>query len=285
MMTWNCGQFHLELGRKTYVMGILNATPDSFSGDGVFTDSGVEEATERALKMIEDGADILDIGGESTRPGSRPVSLEEELERVVPLVRALAPRVSIPISIDTTKSQVARQAIEAGASIINDISGATFDPEMLDAVAATDAGLILMHLRGTPWSMKASQAQGDHSDVIVEVIEFWTARLEAARMAGIGDDRLAFDAGFGFGKSVPENLELLRRGRELTAFGFPTLSGTSRKSTLGKVLGDVPVEERVFGSAAATALAIAGGADMVRVHDVREMAQVVAVCDATLRVP
>lgn len=279
MKIWHCGRFRLELGRKTYVMGILNATPDSFSGDGVMND----QAVERAHQMIADGADILDIGGESTRPGSKPISVEEELERVVPLVRALVERVSIPLSIDTTKAEVARQAVEAGAAIINDISGATFDEKMLETVAATDAAIILMHLRGTPWSMKASVAEGESHDVIDEVLQFWKLRLEAARAAGIPDERIGFDAGFGFGKSVEENLELLRRGRELTDFGYPTLSATSRKSTIGKVLGDAPVEERVFGTAATTALAIAGGADMVRVHDVREMAQVVRVCDATLR--
>jgi dihydropteroate synthase len=279
MKIWHCGRFRLQLGRKTYVMGIVNATPDSFSGDGVLADYAVA----RALQMIEDGADILDIGGESTRPGSQPVSLEEELERVVPLTQALAARIDVPISIDTTKAEVARQAIEAGASIINDISGATFDEKMISTIAATDAGLILMHLRGTPWSMKASVAEGGTPDVIAEVLQFWSLRLDSARAAGIPDERIAFDAGFGFGKSVEENLELLRRGRELTDFGFPTLSATSRKSTIGKVLGDLPADERVFGTAATTALAIAGGADMVRVHDVREMAQVVQVCDAALR--
>lgn len=279
MKIWNCGRFQLELGAKTYIMGIVNATPDSFSGDGKLGDGAID----RALQQVADGADILDIGGESTRPGSEKVSLDEELGRVIPIVEALAARTSVPLSVDTTKAEVARQAVEAGASIVNDISGGTFDAEMLPTVAATDTGLIQMHLRGTPQSMDWSQKFGGERDVIAEVLDFWRARLEEARQCGIADDRLAFDAGFGFGKSVEENLTLLRRGRELSAFGFPTLSATSRKSTIGKVLGELAVEERLFGTAATVALAITGGADVVRVHDVKEMAQVARVCDATLR--
>jgi dihydropteroate synthase len=166
---------------------------------------------------------------------------------------------------------------------LNDISGGTFDAEMLPTVAGTDAGLILMHLRGTPQSMNWSAKFGGEGDVIAEVLDFWGQRLEEARRCGIADERLGFDAGFGFGKSIEENLTLLRRGRELSDFGFPTLSATSRKSSIGKVLGGLEPEERVFGTAATVALAIAGGADMVRVHDVKEMSQVARVCDAALR--
>ncbi len=320
MKIWKCGRFDLEIGAKTYIMGIVNATPDSFSGDGTLG----ENALTRALKMIDDGADILDIGGESTRPGAIPVGLDEELARVLPLIGALSARVKIPLSIDTTKSEVARCAIEVGASIVNDISGATFDEKMLEIVAGSDAGLILMHLRGTPREMKASEAvaffptltlptsgegtgqpriranlqetqYGSVSSplvgkvregpkkIIPEILRFWRNRLEAARAAGIPDDRLCFDAGFGFGKSLDENLEILRSGRELRDFGFPILSGTSRKSTLGKILDNAPVEARIFGTAAATALAIAGGADIIRVHDVAEMRDVARVCDAVTR--
>jgi dihydropteroate synthase len=279
MKIWQCGQFRLEMGVKTYVMGILNVTPDSFSGDGKLGNAAIE----RALQQIEDGADLLDIGGESTRPGSEKVSLDEELRRVLPVVEALSSRVSVPLSIDTTKAEVARRAIDAGASIVNDISGATFDATMLETVAATDAGLVLMHLRGTPQSMKWSESQEKSDDVISEVLAFWANRLEASRAAGIADERLAFDAGFGFGKSVAENLEIVRRGRELSDFGFPTLSATSRKSTIGKILGDLPVEERILGGAALAALAIANGADMIRVHDVKAMAQVAKMADAVCR--
>lgn len=282
MKFWKCGAFELELGAKTYIMGIVNATPDSFSGDGV----AAEKAINRALRMIDEGADILDIGGESTRPGAAPVSLEEELKRTLPVIEILANRVSIPLSIDTTKAAVARRALDAGAAIVNDISGATFDNAMLETLAPTHCGVILMHLRGTPQAMQWSQKSGDENaenDVIAEVLDFWRARRESASQAGIGDERLCFDAGFGFGKSVEENLAIIRRGRELGALGFPTLSGTSRKSTIGKILDGASVEERLMGTAATVALAIAGGADIVRVHDVREMADVVRISDAICR--
>ena len=276
---WKCGRFDLELGAKTYLMGIVNATPDSFSGDGVAAD----KAVARALKMVEEGADMLDIGGESTRPGAQPVSLDEELRRVIPVVEQLVARIEIPLSVDTTKAAVARRALDAGASIVNDISGATFDAEMFGALANSACGVILMHLRAAPQAMEWSRKSGGQSDVLAEVLDFWRARRRAANQAGIEDERLCFDAGFGFGKSVEENLELIRRGRELSDFGFPTLSGTSRKSTIGKILTGAPVEERLMGTAATVALAIAGGADMVRVHDVRAMRDVVRVSDAICR--
>ena len=281
MKQWHCGHYRLELGRKTYVMGIVNATPDSFSGDGI----SPTKAVERGLRMVEDGADLLDIGGESTRPGSDPVTLDDELRRVLPVVEGLlAAGADVPLSIDTTKSEVARRAVEAGASLINDISGATFDPQMLSVCAQSECGVALMHLRGTPQTMGWSRQTHDAgSDVVAEVLAFWNARRAAAREAGIADERLCFDAGFGFGKSVEENLELIRRGLELAAFGFPTLSGTSRKSTIGRILDGAPVEERLFGTAATIALAVQSGADIVRVHDVKEMAQVARVADAVCR--
>lgn len=282
MQLWKCGRFELPLQQKTYVMGIVNATPDSFSNDGALG----EPALEYALGLIEEGADILDIGGESTRPGAAPVSAEEELQRVLPLVRALARETSVPISVDTSKAEVARQALDAGAAIINDISAGTFDPEMFQTLANFDCGVVLMHLRGKPQSMKASTRQSSPTestrpaDLIEEVLEFWQERVECAEAAGIRRERICLDAGFGFGKSLDENLELIRRGRELRELGFPILSGLSRKSTIGKVLGDLPVEERLFGTAAATALAIQNGADIIRVHDVRELAQVARMTDA-----
>ena len=280
MKIWKCGRFDLELGGKTYLMGIVNATPDSFSGDGVAAD----KAVDRALRMIDEGADILDIGGESTRPGAAKVSLEAELRRTLPVIEKLAARVPIPLSIDTTKALVARRALEAGAAIVNDISGATFDEAMLQTIAPSGCGVILMHLRGAPEAMQWSQKSGGTGDVIAEVTDFWRARRQSANDVGIGDERLCFDAGFGFGKSVAENLSLIARGRELSALGFPTLAGTSRKSTIGKILDDAPVEERLMGTAATVALAIAGGADIVRVHDVRAMRDVVRVSDAICRV-
>jgi dihydropteroate synthase len=289
---WSCGRLRLPLGARTFVMGIVNATPDSFSGDGTLASpfDALERSMQHALSHIAHGADILDIGGESTRPGAFPVSQQEEIKRVVPLVRALRalPECeSTVISIDTTKSDVARAALEAGADAINDISGATFDPAMLQVLAASNCGVVLMHLRGTPQSMGWSQSAGASGDVIAEVLAFWRERVQAAQNAGIEPERIVLDAGFGFGKSVEENLELLRRGRELCGFGFPILSGTSRKSTIGKVLsderGDLPVDERAWGTAATVAAAIATGADIVRVHDVREMAQVARVSDAIFR--
>jgi dihydropteroate synthase len=277
MREWHCGQYRLEIGRKTLVMGIVNATPDSFSGDGHLGD----DAIKRALQMVEDGADILDIGGESTRPGATPVSSDEECRRVLPLIEALAERANVPLSVDTSKSEVARHALEAGASIINDISGGTFDAAMMPMLAQHDCGIVMMHLRGT--KERAAGGQSDGDDVIAEVLAFWSERVQAARREGIADERLVLDAGFGFGKTVEENLTLLRRGQELNAFGFPTLSATSRKSTIGKVLGDAPVEERLFGTAACVSLAIAQGADIVRVHDVRAMGQVARMTDAVVR--
>ncbi len=288
MNTWKCGCYSLELHRKTYVMGIVNATPDSFSGDGVAA-RGLDAMLAHALQLAQDGADILDIGGESTRPGAEKVPEDEELRRVLPLIRALTARLDVPLSVDTTKSAVARAAIEAGAAIINDISAGTFDPAMLPTLAEFDCGVILMHLRGTPqtmeWSRQVRNAECGmrNQDVIEEILDFWRERVEAARAAGIADERIALDAGFGFGKSVDENLEILRRGRELSDFGFPTLSATSRKSTIGKILDDAPIGERLFGTAATTALAIANGADIVRVHDVKQMAQVARMTDAIVR--
>ncbi len=279
MHIWKCGRFNLPIGERTLVMGILNATPDSFSGDGVLG----KQALDHALQMIEDGADILDIGGESTRPGAVAVSAEEEVERLLPLVEALSARTEIPLSVDTSKAEVARRALDAGAAIINDISAGTFDSAMLPLLGTRDCGVVLMHLRGTPENMAGNiQPQEAATDVIAEVIAFWQRRVDAARAAGISKDRICLDAGFGFGKTVAENLELVRRGQELSTLGFPVLSALSRKSTLGKVLGDAPVEERLLGTAAATALAIHNGAHIVRVHDIKEMAQVARVTDAVM---
>jgi dihydropteroate synthase len=278
MRTWNCGRFQLPIGQRTLVMGILNATPDSFSGDGVLG----KQALDRALQMIEDGADILDIGGESTRPGAVAVSAEEEIRRLLPLVEALSAQTNTPLSVDTSKAEVARRMLDAGATIINDISAGTFDSAMLPLLGTRECGIVLMHLRGTPENMAGNVQQNTTGDVIAEVLAFWQRRIEAARAAGVTDDRLCLDAGFGFGKSVEENLELVRRGQELSDLGFPILSALSRKSTLGKVLGDAPVEERLFGTAAATALAIHNGAHIIRVHDVKEMVQVARVADAII---
>ncbi len=270
-------------------MAILNVTPDSFSGDGL-SHRVLDENVKVALQTIENGADIMDIGGESTRPGASEISAEEETRRVVPLVEKLATRVAVPISVDTTKSEVARRALEAGASIINDISGATADAQMLPLLAQSDCGLVLMHRRGNSQTMKASEAavssqRSAEKDIIAEVLEFWRERVKLLEKIGIVRERIALDAGFGFGKSVEENLAIVRRGRELSNFGLPTISATSRKSTIGRVLdlGNSATEERIWGTAATVALAIANGAEIVRVHDVREMAQVARLSDAIVR--
>ncbi len=279
-MHWNCNRFRFDTTQRTLIMGIVNATPDSFSGDGRLH----QDAFSHALKQIDEGADILDIGGESTRPGALPVSTNEEIARVVPLIeklRAHSNAAHIAISTDTTKSAVARAAIDAGADIINDISGATFDVQMLPTLAASTCGVVLMHLRGTPQTMQPSQQSGNaRDDVIAEILAFWRERMNAANAAGIDSERIALDAGFGFGKSVAENLAIIARGRQLLACGRPTLSATSRKSTIGKILDDAPVENRLLGTAATVAVAIANGAQIVRVHDVRAMREVARVCDA-----
>jgi len=273
-----CGRHDLPLGAKTYVMGILNTTPDSFSGDGL--GDSVEAAVLRAERMVADGADMLDVGGESTRPGAEEVPLEEELCRVVPVIAALAERFPVPISVDTYKSAVAREAVRAGATIVNDISGLRFDPEMAAVAAEAGAAVVIMHIQGTPRTM---QQHPHYEDLMTEVCDYLQESTEIAEAAGIPRAQVVLDPGFGFGKTVEHNLELLRRLRELTSYGQPVLAGTSRKSTIGKVLGGLPPEERVEGTAATIAIAIHNGADIVRVHDVKEMARVAKMTDAIVR--
>jgi len=272
-----CGPYTLPLGQKTYVMGIVNVTPDSFSGDGLA--GSADAAVRQAAQMVADGADILDVGGESTRPGAEPVSLEDELLRVVPVVRALA-SLNVPISVDTYKSEVAREALAAGATIINDISGLRFDPAMAGVVAAANVPVVVMHIKGTPRTM---QQQPGYDDLLTEVCAYLQESTALAEAAGIPRDQVILDPGFGFAKTIAQNLELLRRLRELTSYGQPVLLGTSRKSTIGHILGDLPPEERVEGTAATVTLGIANGADIVRVHDVKAMARVAKMTDAIVR--
>lgn len=275
---WLCCEKHLALGEKTLIMGILNATPDSFSGDGFGGD--VEEGLRRARQMAADGADILDIGGESSRPGAEPVGAEEELRRVLPLIEAIANELDVAISIDTTKAEVAEQALARGACIINDISALRHDPAMAVTAAGARAGVVLMHLLGTPRDM---QQDPRYTDLMGEITAFLTEAADRALAVGLGPDRIVVDPGIGFGKTVEHNLEILRRLEELRALGYPVLVGTSRKSTIGKVTGAEP-HQRLEGTAATVALAIAAGADIVRVHDVKEMAQAAKMADAILRV-
>lgn len=265
-------------GDRTLVLGILNITPDSFSDGGRFfsPDSAIRHAEE----MVADGADILDLGGESTRPGSDPLPAEEELRRVMPVIEALADRIHVPLSVDTYKSEVARRCILAGAAMVNDISALAFDPAMASTLAELGTPVCLMHIRGTPRTM---QDNAVYHDVVTEVRDELKERVDAALRAGIRKENIIIDPGFGFAKNSSHNLELLRRLRELTVMGYPVLSGTSRKSMIGSVLGGLSVEDRIEGTAATVAISIANGAAIVRVHDVKEMTRVARMSDAIVR--
>lgn len=271
-----CAGRTLELGRRTLVMGILNLTADSFSGDGLGGD--LDAALAQATRFVEAGCDLLDVGGESTRPGSEGVSVDEELERVLPVVEGLADQFDAVVSIDTSKPEVARLAVAAGAGLINDVNGLRA-PGMVETVAETGAAACIMHMQGSPRDMQDNPA---YEDLMAEVFDFLAARVEAAEEAGVPRERLLIDPGFGFGKTAEHNLEILRRLRELRSLGCGLLVGTSRKSTIGKVL-DAPVDERLMGTAATCAVAIANGADVIRVHDVPEMMQVARMSDAIVR--
>lgn len=276
-----CGRRALRFGHRTLVMGVVNVTPDSFSGDGLLTGPGwLERVVQVGRRMVEDGADLLDVGGESSRPGAAPVPLEEELRRVVPAVEALRRVVDVPISVDTTKAEVARQALRAGADMVNDISALRHDPDMVRVVADSGCGVVLMHMKGTPQDM---QRDPRYEDVVAEVRDFLAEQVEWAERHGIPRDRILVDPGFGFGKRPEHNLELVRNLRAFRELGCPVLLGPSRKSTIGVILGGLPPAERVEGTAAVVALAVACGVDVVRVHDVRAMARVVRVADAVVR--
>ncbi len=251
---------------------MLNVTPDSFSDGGCFLDS--DAAVAQARRMAGEGADILDVGGESTRPGASPVAEAEELRRVVPVIERI--RGLRAISIDTTKAAVADRAIEAGAVVVNDVSGATADPEMLPVVAARGAAIILMHRKGTPQTM---DQLARYRDVVDEVKAFLSARIEAALAAGVTRDRIAVDPGIGFAKNLTHNLTLLARIDEIVALGFPVVVGVSRKRFLGRLL-DAPTETRLEGTVTASLLAVVGGARLVRVHDVAPMARALRVARA-----
>lgn len=272
----------LVLGERTLLMGVLNVTPDSFSDGGEFLDS--RKAARQALRLEQEGADILDIGAESTRPGSRGVSAAEELRRLLPVLERLRSCLKIPISVDTRKSAVAEIALGAGAEIINDISGLRHDPRMAQIVASHRVPIILMHMRGTPQTM---QMRPFARDVMRDVAAGLRRSLAIARHAGVAQSRLLIDPGIGFGKSFEQNYELLRKLPELAKLGYPLLVGPSRKGFLGRTLAQdgnpVATGERIWGTAVAVAAAIFGGAHIVRVHDVAEMAQVSRVADHVLR--
>lgn len=264
LLTWRVGGRTLQTGRFPLLMGIVNVTPDSFSDGGRFIER--DAAVVHALQLAEDGADILDIGGESTRPGSEPVGEAEELRRVVGVVERLRPQTERLISIDTTKAEVARQAVAAGADIVNDISGLTFDAAMPEICADSDCGVICMHIKGTPQTM---QDDPHYDDVVSDVTTFLSDRLSELESAGIARERIAIDPGIGFGKTAQHNVDLLSNAGTLRSLGRPVLIGHSRKRFLAKVLGR-PVEERTFGTIGVAIGVAAQGADMIRVHDVRE---------------
>ncbi len=267
----------IEINNKTLIMAVLNVTPDSFSDGGSY--STIESAVNSALKMIELGADIIDIGGESTRPGAEPVSLEEEIKRTVPVIAALREKSDVLISIDTTKSEVARQAIKAGADIINDISAFKMDPGMTQVAVDTGAGAMLMHMRGTPQTM---QNDLHYDDLIGEIKNYFSDIISELEKVGIEKNRLMIDPGIGFSKNVEQNLQLINQLDKFLEFNVPILLGTSRKSFIGKVLNLEKPAERIWGTAASISVGICKGASVVRVHDINEMKQISSLTDAIL---
>lgn len=266
----------LDLGRRTAVMGVLNVTPDSFSDGGKLV--GVSAAVDAAVRMAQEGAEIIDIGGESTRPGASPVGVDEELQRVLPVVSAIRRAVPIRLSIDTMKAAVALRALEAGADMVNDVSGLR-DPEMLPVLCRSQAPVVLMHMRGTPATM---QSEADVDDLIAHVTGFLQDRVQSAIAAGLSGDRILVDPGIGFGKSTAGNLTILRELHALAVVGRPILIGASRKTFIGGVLG-LPVEQRLEGSLAVAAYACAQGAHVIRAHDVAATVRAVRVIDAIRR--
>lgn len=273
---WRAGPYVLKCGSRTHVMGIINVTPDSFSDGGRFFDP--EAAVAAGIEMAAEGADIMDVGGESTRPGSDAVPLKEELDRVIPVIKRLAAEVEIPISVDTRRAGVAKEAIEVGASIVNDVTAGS-DPSMFEVVKEAGAGLVLMHMRGEP---KTMQQLTDYGDVVAEVKAYLAERVQAAGEAGIEWERLGVDPGLGFAKTEPQNYTLMRDIAAFGKLGRPVVVGPSRKSFIGRVLG-TEVDQRMEGTAGAVAWMAGQGAHVVRVHDVSEMVRVVRVVDAIRR--
>ena len=266
---------NLDFNSRTHIMGILNLTPDSFSGDGIYND--ISRAIEEAERIIGEGADIIDIGGESTRPGSEPVSVEEETRRVIPVIKELAKKIDMPISIDTKKSEVAERAMDNGALIINDITGLTSDA-MVKISVKYSAKVILMHMKGTPLTM---QHNPFYSDVINEIKESLSCMIRSSEAKGVKPENIIVDPGIGFGKTPENNLEIINNLSSFKELGHTILIGPSRKSFIGSILG-IGTEQRIFGTAAAIAIAIKNGANIIRVHDVKEMTHVAKIVDAII---
>jgi dihydropteroate synthase len=292
------GDLVLELSSKTHIMGVINITPDSFSDGGRFNRGGrfesrrgrfeeikpfqpdYSKAIEAALKMAEEGADIIDVGGESTRPGADAISHQEETARVLPVIEGIRKHSGIPVSIDTFKSRTALAALAAGASIINDISGLAFDPDMAGAAVKTGAAIIIMHIKGTPADMQTGPR---YADLVGEVKSYLASAINKAKAAGVPEDRILIDPGIGFGKTAEHNLELIARLKELAGLGCPVVLGVSRKAFIGRLTGGAPASDRLEGTIAASVLGIANGANIIRAHDVKAARRAADVADAILR--
>jgi dihydropteroate synthase len=272
--TIRCRKRTLLLGKRTLLMGVLNITPDSFSDGGLFFDK--EKAISHGLKMVEEGADIIDIGGESTRPGSKPLELEEELRRVIPVIESIAAKLDVPISIDTYKSAVAQKAIDAGAEIINDISGLNFDPNLAKVASKQDIPIVLMHIRGTPETM---QKNIHYDSLFSEILHYLEDSIQRAESAGLDPCQIIIDPGIGFGKTVQDNLSIIRNLFEFRILGKPILLGTSRKDFIGKIL-NVEVGERLEGTLSSITAGVLNGANIIRCHDVLQAKKAIAVADA-----
>jgi len=275
---WKTSRREIDLSDRTQIMGILNVTPDSFSDGNLYLDP--EKAIDAALKMADDGADIIDVGGESTRPGAKPVSVDEEVRRVTPVIEAICKKTSLPVSVDTTKADVAQKAMEAGAEIVNDISSLNSDSRMADTVSHLKPALILMHMRGTPETMQAGNLHYD--DLMGEIVFFLQKAVDRALKAGLDRENLVIDPGIGFGKTPEDNLKILKNLSELKSLGLPILVGSSRKSFIGSITGEEP-HKRLEGTAASVAAAIYGGSRIIRVHDVAAMKKVAALTDAIIK--
>ena len=270
----HCRKRTFTLGERTLLMGILNVTPDSFSDGGLYFNK--EKAIAQGLRMVKEGADFIDIGGESTRPGSKPLSLEEELSRVIPVIESLVKEVDIPISIDTYKSKVAQKAMEAGAEIINDISGLNFDPDLAKVAAKQNAPLILMHIRGNPETM---QKDVHYDSLFSEILQYLKDSIQKAENAGLDNEQIIIDPGIGFGKTLEDNLLIIKNLSEFRVLGKPILLGTSRKSFIGKIL-NAEVEDRLEGTLSSIAIGVLNGAHIIRCHDVLQAKKAIAIADA-----
>jgi dihydropteroate synthase len=271
---WVCANRTFDIGARTLVMGIVNVTPDSFSDGGLFF--APSHAIDQAYRLFEDGADIIDIGGESSRPGASPASVEEERKRVIPVIQELSGRARLPVSIDTVKYEIAQEALDAGAAIINDISGLQKEPRLADLAAEYRTGLVIMHMRGTPQTM---QSLTSYDDLVLDIRSFFSQQIAMATRVGVQDEQIVLDPGIGFSKTAEQNLMILHRLSDFGVGPLPVMVGPSRKSMLGAITGK-GVKERVYATASAVAVSIANGAHIVRVHDVKEMVDVVRVADS-----